>query len=252
MNNDQLQAQKAWYKTGGGIVFLGILGMLTLVALIFGGFVSYYIYEIGQGNGAEIAKQLQKDSAFSTVQGPDKGSISTGIDPSPFIRLHNPQFGNISSPVKIIAFIDFECPYCREAFPTFEHIREKYESGVHIIFKHFPLVSIHPLSTRAGLAASCAQDQDAFWPYYKHLFESRTLSRDALLEGATAIGLNEQIFSTCLDTEKNKLHLSQDITDGLELGVRGTPTYFIGSKKLEGVVPLDVWDNEIIRALQSE
>ena len=59
-------------------------------------------------------------------------------------------------------------------------------------------------------------------------------------------------FSSCLDTERYEQQINEDIRDGITLGVRGTPTYFIGSKKLEGVVPSEVWNAEIIRALQSQ
>ena len=251
MNDSQFQPKNAWYKTGGGVVFLGVLGMAGVVFLIFGGFVAYYVYQIAQGNGAELARQFQEENSFSTVSGADNGSIEEGIDPTPYIRPLNPQFGNTSSDIKIIAFIDFECPYCQRAFPIFESIRNQYESGVHIVFKHYPLSSIHPLATRAGLATSCAEEQDAFWPYYQQLFETKALSKQALLDSAAAIGLDMPTFTVCLDTARYQSHIAEDVRDGVALGVRGTPTYFIGSKKLEGVVPLTVWNDEIIRALQS-
>ena len=251
MEDQHFPEQKAWYKTGGGVVFLGILAVLLLILIIFGGFVTYYVYQIRAGHGADIARQFQEEQHFSTLTEADNAAETPGQDPTPFIRQHNPQFGNAESPVKIIAFIDFECPYCREAFPTFEHIREQYGSGVHIVLKHFPLASIHPLATRAGLAASCADEQDSFWPYYNQLFAMRTLSRDALVEHAATIGLNIDTFTACLDSERYQQFLTQDIQDGFDLGVRGTPTYFVGSKKLEGVVPLTVWNDEIIRAIQS-
>lgn len=252
MHDSQFEPQKSWYKTGGGIAFLGALGMIVVVVAIFGGFVAYYTYQIGEGNGADIARQFEEKQSFSTLSGADTGSIEQGQDPTPYIRPHNPQFGNTTSNVTIIAFIDFECPFCRRAFPIFEAIRDQYESGVHIVFKHYPLASIHPLATRAAHAASCAEEQDAFWPYYKSLFETQSLSKQALLEHAETIGLDLPIFTACLESERYQPQIAEDIRDGVALGVRGTPTYFIGSKKLEGVVPMNVWNTEIINAIQSQ
>ncbi len=130
MIDGQSQEQTPWYKTGGGVAFLGALGILFLIFLVFSGFVMYYIYQIQEGNGDEIARQIQADKNFSTSESTDNNFVvNNTADPSPYIRSYNPQFGNINSPVKIITFIDFECPYCHSSFPTFETIREQYESG---------------------------------------------------------------------------------------------------------------------------
>ena len=252
MDDDSFLHQIPWYKTAGGITFLGILSTLFFGFLLFGGFVTYYAYQIKQGNGSEIVQKINASKNFSTASGTVSGQITNTIDPTPYIRPHNPKYGNSASPVTIIAFIDFECPYCQESFSTFEEIREQYGSGVHIIFKHFPLATIHPFATRAGFAAACADEQNAFWPYYIDLFETKALSKDALLQSADTVGLNTTLFKTCLESEKYSRNISQDIQDGINLGVRGTPTYFINSKKLEGVVPKKIWDTEIIHALQNK
>lgn len=251
MDDNKLQIQIPWYKTAGGITFLSVLGIFFLIVLVFVGFVAYYAYQIQIGNGANIARQIQASKKFSTSKEISNiAVVAKDIDPSPYIRPYNPRFGNMDSPVTIIAFIDFECPFSQQAFSIFEKIRNHYESGVNIIFKYYPLTSIHPLAEQASLAASCAQAQNAFWPYYKQLFETKTLSKDELIANAEAIGLDKDIFTICLEKETYKNQIMQDMQDGLDLGVRGTPTYFIKSKKMEGVVPLDMWNTEIIKALQ--
>jgi len=252
MNDTQFPIEKPWYTTGGGIAFLGVLGVILLGMFIFGGFVAYYAYQIRQGNGPDIAKHIQGSKNFSTITGSDTGTVTKATDPTPFIRPFNPQFGNLDSKITIIAFIDFECPYSQESFPIFESVRERYEPAVHFVFKQFPLTSIHPLAIKAGLAGACANAQDTFWPYYSRLFTTKNLSNDALLSSADQLGLNRMIFDTCLSSRQFERNVNQDIQDGLALGVRGTPTYFIGSTKLEGVVPEEVWDSVILSAIQSQ
>lgn len=253
MNVPLPQSQKPWYKTGGGIVFLGILAMIALGGLLFAALIGYYVYQIRQGNGDQIAEQISKaNTNFSTVAGTENGTTTTGQDPTPFIRPYNPQLGDPRSPVIIMAFIDFECPYCQEAYTTFETIRATYGTDTHIVFKHFPLPSIHPLATRAALAASCAEEQDRFWEYYQVLFKSKALSKENLLQSATTVGMNTQLFTTCLESERYRAQIEQDIRDGQALGVRGTPTYFVGTKKLEGVISLDTWNDEIVSRIQQQ
>jgi len=247
------QAQKPWYKTGGGIVFLGILGTIGVGGLLFTMLIGYYVYQIRQGNGDQIAANISKaNTNFSTADGTEKGTATTGQDPTPYIRAYNPQLGDPQSPVIIMAFIDFECPYCQEAYTTFEAIRATYGTDTHIVFKHFPLPSIHPLATRAALAASCAEEQDRFWEYYKVLFETKALSKENLLESATKVGMNTQLFTACLESERYRVQIEQDIRDGQTLGVRGTPTYFVVRKRLEGVTSPETWNTEIITAIQQQ
>ncbi|PIY93022.1 MAG: hypothetical protein CO030_05110 [Candidatus Magasanikbacteria bacterium CG_4_9_14_0_2_um_filter_42_11] len=251
--NDSQFPDNPWYKTGGGIAFLGALGVLLAIVLGFGGLVGYYALQIKNGNGDQIQKNIQEArSSFSSD--PQLTQKDTGImidDITPYIRAFNPQEGDLTSPVTIVAFIDFECPYCQASYAVFEQVRKKYDAGVHIIFKHFPLDSIHPEATQAALAASCAEEQHAFWEYYEQLFTKKDLSREALLSYAHTLGLNESVFEQCLSSKRYRSQILQDLQDGVDLGVRGTPTYFIGTTRFEGTLPLDVWDTQIIAAIQS-
>jgi len=252
MHDDQFP-QTPWYKTGAGITFLGILGIFVTLIVGFSGLVGYYSVKIQKGQGEDIAQSLaEARTSFSVKQGASQDTAYTIQDIAPYIRKTDPQYGNLTSPVTIVAFIDFECPYCQEAYPTFETLRQKYADGIHIIFKHFPLDSIHPSATKAALAASCAAEQKQFWPYYQLLFTKKDLSTEALLSYADTLGLNTSVFEACFSSERYRTQIFQDIQDGLDLGVRGTPTYFINTTRLEGVIPLSTWNTEIISAIQSQ
>lgn len=246
------QEQPKWYKTGAGIVFLGVLSMIAVGGLLFLGFVGYYTLQIHRGNGDDIAAELREaKQKFSSDPSLASAASSSQVESiAPYIRPFDPKFGNTDSPVTILAFIDFECPYCQASYSTFEQLRDRYEAGVHIIIKQFPLDSIHPYARQAALAAACANEQDAFWDYYSLLFTKKDLSKEALLNYSTTLGLKDDVFADCLNSRRYDSSINQDIQDGLALGVRGTPTYYVNTTKLEGVIPLTTWDETILAAIK--
>jgi protein-disulfide isomerase len=184
-------------------------------------------------------------TAFSAIAGASK---QTTIVPNPelYIRPHNPRFGVPSAPITIIAFIDFECPYCRRAFTDFEAIREKYSPIVQVIFKHFPLSSVHPNAVPAAIAAQCAAEQNLFWEYYGELFASSVLSTASYTTYAERIGIKTSQFQTCQASTNTERLISQDVQDGITIGVRGTPSYLVNGILIEGVITETNWDRIIL------
>jgi protein-disulfide isomerase len=170
--------------------------------------------------------------------------------PEQYIHAANPTTGGENAPVQIIMFIDFECPYCQRSYPIVKELTQRYGDVIELIFKHFPLESIHPDALPAARGASCADDQGAFWPYYDVLFTSRQLDEASLLSHADTLGLDIQTFSTCLNSQKHEQEIEQDLLDGIDIGVRGTPTYVVNGIKIEGVLSKEIWDAVILEQLQ--
>jgi protein-disulfide isomerase len=105
------------------------------------------------------------------------------------------------------------------------------------VFRHFPL-SFHPHAPKAAEAAACAADQGKFWEMHKQLFANQQkLSIDDLKAHAGVVGLDAAKFAECLDGSKNKAKVDTDQKAGAELGVNGTPAFFINGKLLSGALP---------------
>jgi protein-disulfide isomerase len=145
-----------------------------------------------------------------------------------------PTLGSASAKHTIIAYSDFECPYCgvfaRDEFPA---IKQRFiDTGViRFAFKNFPLDS-HENAMPAAMAASCAGEQNLFWQYHDELFATQKLELADLNTTAQKLGVDMQLFGACLDRKESEMLLQKN--EGLHLGVAGTPTFFIDGKKHVG------------------
>lgn len=166
-------------------------------------------------------------------QQPSKVDVSIDDDPS---------MGDKDAKVTVIEFSDFQCPFCRRSYTdTIPQLKSDYVDTGKILFvyRDFPLASIHPAATPAAMASECADDQGKFWEFHNKIFDEQNkqgggtvqFSNDDLKKWAGEIGLNTNTFNSCLDSEKHKDEVDKDFQDGVDAGVTGTPTFFIGNSK---------------------
>jgi protein-disulfide isomerase/uncharacterized membrane protein/rhodanese-related sulfurtransferase len=143
------------------------------------------------------------------------------------------------APATVVEFGDFECPACGLSEEAARQIRAQYGDRIRFVFRQFPLSKIHPQAEKAAEASECAGEQGKFWEGVEKLYaEQADLSEDALKRYARELGLDQSRFKQCLDSGETASRVSQDLADGRALGVRATPTFFIGQRMIEG--PMDV------------
>ena len=163
-----------------------------------------------------------------------------------------PVRGPANAPVTIVEFSDFECPFCKRAHPTLTQLLKDYPGKVKLVYRDFPLESIHPQARRSAEAARCAEDQGKFWDYYDVLFsESPKLSPDDLKRYAAQVGMDVKKFDECVAAGVHKATVQRDLDEGTRLGVNGTPAFFINGRSLSGALPLEAFarivDEELSR-----
>ena len=155
----------------------------------------------------------------------------------------------------IIEFSDFQCPFCARFYTqTLPLILEEYiEQGkVKLVFRDFPIQSIHPNALPASVAAECANDQGKFREMHDILFEkqnewNKLETTEALYvfsEYASSMQLDQKTFDSCLTSGKHIPEIQNDLNDGRDYGVTGTPGFFVGNEKigfteLKGAQPFD-------------
>jgi len=151
---------------------------------------------------------------------------------------------SVTSPVTITEFSDFQCPYCRQAASVVEQVRQTYGKHVRVIFKQMPL-SFHQYAFKAAQASVCAQEQGKFWQYHDRLFASADLSVDALHRIGGEVGLKQKQFSQCMESDRSRAAVEKDMHEARQLGVRGTPTFFVNGRALRGASSFAALKQEI-------
>lgn len=145
--------------------------------------------------------------------------------------------GNPQAALTVVEFGDFECPVCGRGEGTVRDIRKQYAGQIRFIFRQFPLERIHPFAEKAAEASECAADQGKFWEMEQKIYSRQDdLAIEGLERDAAAIGLDRDRFNQCLTSGAAAARVHQDAEDGRALGVRATPTFFIGQQRIEGVL----------------
>jgi protein-disulfide isomerase len=146
----------------------------------------------------------------------------------------SPSKGAANAPIVITEFSDFQCPYCARVGAPLLELQQRYPERVRVVFKHFPLTSIHPDAQLAAEASMAAHAQGRFWEYAEVLFQNqKALKRDDLERHAANLGLDVAAFRRALDEGTYRAHVQRDVTDASQAEVRGTPTVFINGRHFQ-------------------
>ncbi len=148
--------------------------------------------------------------------------------------------GPANAKVTIIEFSEFQCPYCKRGKETVSEILEIYGEQVKLVFKHFPLTSIHPEAQKAAEATECAGDQGKFWEMHDWMFDNqKELAVDNLKTAAANLGMNSSEFDSCLDSGKYESKVKNDAEEAKRLGLSGAPAFFINDTLVSGAQPIE-------------
>ena len=161
----------------------------------------------------------------------------------------DPFMGSADAPITIVEFSDFQCPFCAKfQSETLNQIKERYVNTgkVKLVYRDFPLNSIHPDAQKAAEAAECADDQGKFWEYHDILFDNQVALKVSNLKSyAQQLGLDTATFNDCLDSGKHKEEVTKDLNDGSVYGISGTPGFLINGQVISGAQPFSSFENII-------
>jgi protein-disulfide isomerase len=161
-----------------------------------------------------------------------------------------PVKGPASAPITVVAWSDFQCPFCSRAVPTVRQVEDAYKGKVRIAFKQFPL-PFHDKAHLAAEAALAANEQGKFWQMHDKLFANQqALDRPSLEKYAQELGLDMAKFKAALDSGKFKNKVDAEDKEGAAFGVTGTPTFFINGTRLVGAQPFESFKAAIDKELK--
>jgi len=152
----------------------------------------------------------------------------------------SPTTGATDAKVLFVEFSDFQCPFCGRAYKIVEEFMDKHGNEVTLVYKHFPLISIHPQALPAAKAAWAATQQGKFWDYYEALFTQQDkLGEEFYLEIAESLDLDLEQFNRDRNYAKAETAIQMDMLLGEKLGVSGTPFFVMNDKAFSGAIPLE-------------
>lgn len=159
--------------------------------------------------------------------------------------------GNPKAKITITEFVDYESEQCAEAHEVVKEIMESYNDRVKFNFRHFPMLKIHQRAHKAAEAAIGAAQEGMFLEMHETLFQNRrNLGTVTLKSYAKEIGITNKGFLTDLINSKYGWYVQDDLKEGLDLGVKEAPAFFINGKKIEGKITAKLLSENIEAALK--
>ena len=165
--------------------------------------------------------------------------------------------GPANAPVTLIEYGDFQCPACAEYSGEIEQLAVDASTTLRIVFRHFPLAQ-HQNSMIAAQAADSASDQGKFWQMYKLIYDGQTNwenqsyadARKTYDGYAMQLGLNMAKFDQDVDSPAAKQFILGEQSEGQQLGIDYTPTFFINGKVINNPNSYDEFKADITKAAQ--
>jgi NhaA family Na+:H+ antiporter len=148
--------------------------------------------------------------------------------------------GLADSPIVLVEYGDYSCPYCRQVMPVVRELQDHLGDRLQYVFRHFPISSVYPNSQLAAEAAEAAGAQGKFWEMHDILYEltnPNLITLENLCSYASELGLDEDRFRTELEEGVYAEKVREDYMSGVHSDVNGTPTFFINGERYDGA-----WD----------
>lgn len=226
-------SHKSWYKKWWGILIISTIVLIILLGVAIA-WTSFKLISVM--NEKEFAPEISQA---------DIGLING--NPA------NYSLGTTSPLITIVEFSDFACQYCYNSFSTIREISVKYQDKIKYVHRYYPVVAEHSLML--AQAAHCAGEQDKFWAMHDALFLNQGVdSETKVIELARQIGADGKKIADCLNQEKYLSVIEKDFSDGQQLGITGTPTWFINNYRVSGDIPRDkflMFINELLANLKN-
>jgi protein-disulfide isomerase len=139
--------------------------------------------------------------------------------------------------VTLVEYGDYQCPYCADVHSMIQSIAKKMVGQLRFVFRHMPLIEMHPYAQYAAEAAEAAGAQGKFWEMHDAIYQKQSeLGSDLMYTLAHMLKLDMPRFEADLDARRNRPRVKRDFMGGMRSGVAATPTFFINGKRYDGAL----------------
>ena len=157
--------------------------------------------------------------------------------------------GELSRPMQLVMFGDFQCPFCLGAQSVLRRVRDRLGDEMAFAFRHLPIPERHPLAQVAAEASEGAGAQGRFWDFYDAVYaaQPKLSKEEVLLEIAREIGLDAERIGREIAEETWTERVGRDLASAADSGATGTPTFFVN-----GMVHYGAYDaSSLVEALRA-
>ncbi len=197
-------------------------GVAVVIVLLFG----YYFYALSNGSAVPV-----KDVVISDTD---------------HVR------GALYGKVTLVEFGDFQCPACGAYEPLVRQVTQDNPTILKVVFRHYPLTQIHQNALLAAKAGEAASIQGKFWEMHDMLYDNQKTwsnginAREYFLTYATTLKLDIAKFTSDMDSPAVEAKILAEYKEGTQLGIQGTPTFFLNGKMIQNPQSIDAF-NTLIR-----
>lgn len=158
-----------------------------------------------------------------------------------------------SAKVTLIEYADFQCPACASYYPLVKMLSSEFSKDLRVVYRFFPLISIHKNAMFAAQTAYAAGMQNKFWEMHDMLYENQnawanTNPNDILFGYAQDLKLDLPKFKTDASNNSTKEFINKQLTAGVSIGVNSTPTFFVNGTNIKNPASYE----EFKRIIQDE
>jgi len=146
--------------------------------------------------------------------------------------------GNPDATVSLVEYSDLQCPACATFQPIVTELLAQYGDKMKFEYRHFPL-PMHPFALRAAVAAEAAGQQDKFYEFHDMVFQNQdewskaSSPNSFFIKYASDLGLDVEKFKSQMESTDLRDKVMSDQKAGRELGITGTPTFYLNGEKME-------------------
>lgn len=192
-----------------------------------------FVVTVGAGllvlDGLRTGRVAEVERARALVEPPPAVDVDT------LVPDHAATKGPDDAPVTLVEFSNFGCPFCARLAEALDAVMETHGDRLRVVYLHYP---IRPDQYEPAIAAVCAQEQGRFWPLHDAMFENMPVSgRAEILRLAGSVGVDVAALEACMDDPRARAAVEADRQRGQELGVQGTPTFYINGRQHVGALP---------------
>ena len=228
-------------------VIIGIV--FFLLGVVIGGAGVNALFNANNSENQALIDSAVSAAVAETGTGQARAGLQAGQKYDVTVNETDPVLGAPDAPITIVEFSDFKCPYCgRFVSETMDSIMMNFDGKVKFVFRHYPILGQG--SVLAALASGCAKDQGKFWEFHDLTFANQAdLTKEAFVKYATELDLDEATFTTCFDEQQHMADIQANYTYAQNLGITGTPAFFINGSYVSGAQPYSVFADVINKEL---